>query len=291
MRLKEEAPAVLVEAERLARAIVDTESYKIAADFGSTAKSKERYIDARMAEITEPLHSAWKAAVRLRDEALGPVKRAARVISDALSVYDVDQDRKRRWAEEARQAEIRRLQEEHERKKREWEAEVRRREEAARQAQLAQEAEQHKRDEERKAAIKKEEDARLEHALEAEKQGNTGKIDHILSTPTPIAQSPEPEPIKVALPPPPEPPPPPPPPPPVVFTPPPAPVVRREVWKCKVVDLMALVKAVAEGRAPLECVEANTVYLNKQTVRLKSEFRCSGIEVWSERQTAFRSEA
>ena len=271
--------------------VVDTESYKVAAEFGSRVKSKERYARERFDEITEPLDRAHKAAVRLREEVIGPLKRAANAIGNALSGYDIEQERKRRLAEEARQAEIRRLHEEHERKKREWEAEVRKREEAAQKAEQERQAIIRKQDEERRAALKREEDARIEHALEADRLGDAKHADHILETPTPIAPLATPEPINVVLPPAPEPPPPPPPPPPTVFAPLPAPVVRREVWKYKVVNLAALVKAVAEGRAPLECVEANTAYLNKQTVRLKSEFHCDGIEVWSERQTGFKIEA
>lgn len=72
-----------------------------------------------------------------------------------------------------------------------------------------------------------------------------------------------------------------------------APVIRREapkvaglatrkVWKAEVVDLMALVKAVAEGKAPLALLMANDKLIGQQARSLGAEFVTPGIKVWSE---------
>lgn len=70
---------------------------------------------------------------------------------------------------------------------------------------------------------------------------------------------------------------------------PPAPVAaptigRKPVdyWSARVVDKMALVKAVAAGKVPLTALEPNMVYLNATAKQLKAEFRCAGCEVVKE---------
>ena len=54
-------------------------------------------------------------------------------------------------------------------------------------------------------------------------------------------------------------------------------------WKFEVVDLKALVLAVASGKAPLSYVEANMVTIGSAVrVTLKENFRCPGIRTWPE---------
>lgn len=60
----------------------------------------------------------------------------------------------------------------------------------------------------------------------------------------------------------------------------------RKVWKAECTDLKALVKAIAEGRAPLSYVMANDKVLGQQARSLKSEFVCDGVRVWSESSLA-----
>ena len=63
-------------------------------------------------------------------------------------------------------------------------------------------------------------------------------------------------------------------------------ISTREVWKAEVTDLAALVKAIAEGKAPLALVQANTTVVGQQARSLKQDFVAPGIKVWSERQIA-----
>lgn len=52
----------------------------------------------------------------------------------------------------------------------------------------------------------------------------------------------------------------------------------RTTWKAEVVDLMALVKAVAAGKAPLTYVEPAMPILNKQASSLKGEMKIPGVK-------------
>ena len=73
-----------------------------------------------------------------------------------------------------------------------------------------------------------------------------------------------------------------------VYTPPPeTPKVELEgasvktYWKCEVTDFMKLVKAVANGQAPSNCLEANMTVLNGLARSLKSEMRYPGVKAVS----------
>lgn len=63
-------------------------------------------------------------------------------------------------------------------------------------------------------------------------------------------------------------------------------IATRDVWKAECVDLAALVKAIAEGKAPLSLVQANTTVIGQQARSLKQDFVAPGVRVWSERQIA-----
>jgi hypothetical protein len=54
-------------------------------------------------------------------------------------------------------------------------------------------------------------------------------------------------------------------------------------WSAVVTDEMALIRAVAEGRAPMACLTPNTVFLNGQARALKAEFRIPGVRAQSTR--------
>jgi chromosome segregation ATPase len=66
-------------------------------------------------------------------------------------------------------------------------------------------------------------------------------------------------------------------------------VAGRENWKAEVVDLRALVQAVAAGQAPLSLLQANDKVIGQQARSLKAEFVVPGIRVWAERGIAARS--
>ena len=110
-------------------------------------------------------------------------------------------------------------------------------------------------------ARKREEEARLAAAIEAEQAGAKEEAEQILEEPVYVApvvvqkQTPK-----------------------VQGGP-----VFRTVWKHQVTDLMALVKAVAAGHAPLTAIQANDVFLGQQARSLKDALRIPGVKAYSER--------
>lgn len=56
----------------------------------------------------------------------------------------------------------------------------------------------------------------------------------------------------------------------------------RKNWKAEVTDLMALVKAVAEGKASIELLSADMKAINKRAKALEAEFKVPGIRVYNE---------
>lgn len=63
-------------------------------------------------------------------------------------------------------------------------------------------------------------------------------------------------------------------------------ISSRENWYAECSDLMALVKAVAEGRASISYVMANDKLLGQQARSLKDHFVCDGVRVWSDKGLA-----
>ena len=62
----------------------------------------------------------------------------------------------------------------------------------------------------------------------------------------------------------------------------------RKTYKANVIDKMALVKAVAEGRIPIMAVDANMTFLNNQARMLKNELKYDGVEVVEESGITYR---
>jgi hypothetical protein len=58
-------------------------------------------------------------------------------------------------------------------------------------------------------------------------------------------------------------------------------------WKCEVMDLRALVLAVASGKAPLTYLQADEVAIRRTVIAQKASFSCPGVKTWPE--TARRS--
>lgn len=165
------------------------------------------------------LRARWYDPERLRVEALRavydtPLKLADSIIRSAESAITEYNERKRREAQVAREkaeAEARRAREEADRKRREAEeaerrakaeAEARKRREEEEKMRLEREklererrefeaakAEQARKEAELKRKREEEEKARLDHAIEAERVGNTDKVDTTLerAKPLPVA--------------------------------------------------------------------------------------------------------
>jgi len=128
------------------------------------------------------------------------------------------------------------------------------------EARLQREAEERAKEEARKQA----EEARLQEAIAREEAGDAEGAKEALEAPvvTPAVFVPP-----VVLP---------------TMTPKVEGITKRQVWKCEVSDLMALVRAVAGGHAPLAAIQANTVFLGQQARSLKSEMKYAGVKVWPE---------
>lgn len=109
-------------------------------------------------------------------------------------------------------------------------------------------------------ARKQEEERRLQEAIEAEKSGNKEEAEEIITAPieTPVVTVQRSTPKVVG----------------VSFS------VR---WSAEVVNLMELVKAVADGKANIEYLQANTVTLNRVAIALKSNMDVPGVKAVSKR--------
>lgn len=201
----------LARAQRFKISIVDDESCALAID--AAEKLRDNITDVlntlRETYYIEKFYRPGEEARELFDPRLKLAKGLMKDLMTATSEYKLKKEREARLARERAEAEARRQREEAERKQREAEeaerkakeaaeAEKRRKEEAEaaekRRIQAEQEAKEKAERDAREAAaretarkLKEEENARLAHATEAEKVGNTDKIEKILDTATPIA--------------------------------------------------------------------------------------------------------
>ena len=125
---------------------------------------------------------------------------------------------------------------------------------------------------EAKAAVERErleDEARLAAAIEAEVRGDIEQATRVMTAPTP------PMPLIV---------------PPAIAPPPPKAegITFRTTYRAEVVDLKALVQAVAGGQVPLAYVEANQSALNQAARALKEELAVPGVRVIAERGATVR---
>jgi len=59
-------------------------------------------------------------------------------------------------------------------------------------------------------------------------------------------------------------------------------------WSAEVVNIMALIKAVAEGKAPVDCLLPNTSLLNKLAIHQKEKFSIPGVKAISKTDVSVR---
>jgi hypothetical protein len=110
-------------------------------------------------------------------------------------------------------------------------------------------------------ARKREEEDRLQAAIEAEQAGAKEEAEEIINEPSYVAPVIVPKAV-----------------PKVVGGP-----VFQTRWSHEVTDLMALVKAVAAGLAPIQAIQANDVFLGQQARSLKDAMRIPGVKSYSKR--------
>lgn len=63
----------------------------------------------------------------------------------------------------------------------------------------------------------------------------------------------------------------------------------KDVWNAEVTDLNALVKAVAEGRAPINLIKADEVVIRGIATKMQGNFPIPGIRFFSTKQLAVRT--
>lgn len=129
------------------------------------------------------------------------------------------------------------------------------------------EQERKRREEEEKTraeALKKAEDDRLLDAVSAEQSGMTDLSDSILEGPAyvPTIVTPQSNVVKMQG------------------------VSFRDSWKAEVFDMKALLKAVLDGRVPMNVIEVNTTVLNGLARSLKGQINYPGVRTVCEKVTS-----
>lgn len=102
-------------------------------------------------------------------------------------------------------------------------------------------------------AKKKQEDMILNSAVELESAGMKDAAEAVLNMPMPVVMPRAAQPVKVSG------------------------TVFRDKWSAEVFDLTALIKAVAEGRAPTTYLMADTTALDRTVAAQKQGFTCPGV--------------
>lgn len=218
-------------------------------------KAKAKALDDQRKAITKPLDDAKKQVMDLFRQPLELLDQAEGLLKRSMLTYQSEQDRIRR-------EEQRKLEEAAAKERARLAAEAAAAEAAAR----AKAEEQRRKAEEAAAAGKAEQAAKLLAKADATEQAGTEKAQilqttaAVISAPIPVAEAPAATGIST-----------------------------RGVWKAEVSDLMALVKAVAAGDAPVTLLQANTTAINQTAKALKSAMNYPGIRVWQEQTLAARA--
>ena len=243
--LESEALTVAEKAQGLA--IIDQTSYDRAAE---TLKGVMGVIDKINSDL-DPQIKSWneghKKAIALKKKLLGQLPDIQVALKNGIARWDEDQRR-------IREAEARRAAAE-----------------AARLAALAEAERLEKERQEQAEAAKRDEEARLDLALEAESFGATHEtINEIISTPiiqAPSYSHPIPAPRMI----------------PVMPTSyqKSSGVSTSESWIAEVFDLMALCRAVATGAASTEFIQPNLPALNKIAKGMKLTMNIPGVRAVS----------
>jgi hypothetical protein len=59
-------------------------------------------------------------------------------------------------------------------------------------------------------------------------------------------------------------------------------ITRRKTWSAQVTDIRALIRAVADGKAPINCLKADMVFLNQQARSMKGTLNWPGVKAVSD---------
>lgn len=246
-----ETKALTIVDQAKAITVKDAETYTKAGHFWKDIRAMRSEVAATFDPLIKQAHELHKNTLSKKNEIDKPLEIAERQVKTLMNQYDLEQDR------------IRKAEEERLRKIAEEEAERQRQEEL----RIL--------EEERKA----EEERLLQAAAEAEKNGDKAQAEELLHTAEERSQEAaqtvaEIQAAPVYVPP--------------VVVPKATPKlaggpVYQTRWKHQVVNLMDLVKAVASGRAPINALQANDVFLGQQARSLKESMNIPGVRAYAER--------
>lgn len=232
--------------------------YEFAAGELKTAKTLYKVIESKRKELLKPLDEAramWQDFFR---PALDALSKSETLYKTAMMAWERKQKEEAAKAEaearklvDAEKARLRAEQETHE-------AEQRKQREAAMEAAKAAQAAT---DEAERARLQRAADDAAQAALDAETAAQASKqMESFVNAPIIAPDIPKA-----------------------------AGTSKREIWSAEVTDLMVLVKAVAEGAAPISVLDANMKVLNGLAKSLRAELNIPGVKAVSKESMSVRT--
>jgi hypothetical protein len=254
--LQSETSSLLEQAQKFQ--IECNENYEIAGQQARRAVALRKKIVEKFKGSKSASDKVHKEICDLEKSFLAPAKKIEDVWRDKMGAWDEKQERLRQEQLEKE----RRIRE-----KLEHEAAVKRRE-AEDKARL-----------ETERLKKEEEDRRLAEAARLEEEGRKAEADKVLEQPTNVQDVqpdmvPAPEVPVLSEP--------------LVEKPQATGISTSKRWSAEVTDFAALVKAVAEKKAPLACLKADGPALNRLAVTLKETFDIPGVRAISKSGMSIR---
>lgn len=233
--------------------IKDQETYETAVNYRKTLKKMDAEVEASRKTIVNPLNQVKDAVQALFNPVKMRIDNSRRHVEGIIDAYEEEQKRKQ-LAEEERLRKIAKAEEDRLRRvKEEQERQWREKEEAARKELEKQNAliakaknEKQKAEAEANAARARAEQEKAARLAEERRQ-QAAEVQVISPIVAPTIQ-------KVEN------------------------TSTRENWSAEVVDMMSLVKAVADGKAPLTWLKVDQVAINKQATSTKNGLQFPGIK-------------
>ncbi len=236
--------------------VVDKETYELADNFRRQIKQARGAWSRIMEPICDSAHKAWKTATGKRGDVDKPMEEAERHLNREMADYN---DREQKRLEGLRRAEEERRRKEEETRLLE---EAARKEEEGREAAARAAREREESETLRSQGRDAEADMKSESAQVSAREAETSQAQAEAIIETPVITAP----VRIQA-----------------AVPKVAGVSYRDNWKGECFDLKALVKAIAEGKAPLSLVMANATVVNQTAKALKAEFQVPGVKVWNEK--------
>lgn len=233
--------------------IKDQDTYETAVGYRKTLKQMEKDLEEKRKTIVDPLNKVKEAVQALFNPVKMRIDNSRRHVESLIDAYELEQERIRQEkeeklrreakAEEDRQRKVKEDQERAWREKQEKaEADQRRLEAEAAKTKNAKE-----KSEKEAAAAKAKEEADKAAAKAEERRQEAEAVQVVAPIVAPTVQ-------KVDN------------------------TSTRENWSAEVVDMMALVKAVAAGKAPINWLKVDQVAINKQATATRNSLQFPGLK-------------